>query len=60
MEERLKLSRDSTKEEVEAMQYRHIVGSLSYLVHTRLDLAFTIGYVSRLMQRLVTEHQQAV
>jgi len=42
------------------MQYRHIVGSLSYLVHTRLDLAFTIGYVSRLMQRLVTEHQQAV
>ena len=31
MEERLKLSRDSTTDEV---QYRHLVGSLRYLAHT--------------------------
>jgi hypothetical protein len=33
MEERLKLSRDSTMEEVDAMQYRRLVGSLRYLAH---------------------------
>jgi hypothetical protein len=59
MEERLKLSRDSTTE-VDAMQYRLLVGSLRYLAHKRPDLAFSVGYVSRFMQRLTTEHQQAV
>jgi hypothetical protein len=60
MEERLKLSRDSTTEEVDATQYRRLVGSLRYLVHTRPDLAFSVSYVSRFMQRPMTEHQQAV
>jgi hypothetical protein len=60
MEERLKLSCDSTTEEVDAMQYRRLVGSLRYLTHTRPDLAFFVGYVSRFMQRPTTEHQQAV
>ena len=59
MEERLKLSRDSTTE-VDATQYRRCVGSLRYLTHTRPDLAFSVGYVSRFMQRPTTEHQQAV
>jgi hypothetical protein len=60
MEERLKLSHDNTTEEVEAMQYRGLVGSLRYLSHTQPDLAFSIGYISRLMQRSTTEHQQAM
>jgi hypothetical protein len=60
MDERLKLSRDSTTEEVDATQYRRLVGSLRYLAHTRSDLAFSVGYVSRFMQRPITEHQQAV
>ncbi|KAK8455413.1 hypothetical protein SEVIR_4G172726v4 [Setaria viridis] len=60
MEKRLKLSRDSTTEEVDATQYQHLVGSLRYLVHTRPNLAFSIGYVSWFMQRPTTEHQQAV
>jgi hypothetical protein len=34
MEERLKLSRDSTIEEVDATQYQNLVGSLRYLIHT--------------------------
>jgi hypothetical protein len=34
MEERLKLSHDSTTEEVDATQYRWLVGSLRYLNHT--------------------------
>jgi hypothetical protein len=60
MEERLKLSHDSTAEEVDAMQYRCLVGSLRYLAHTQPDLAFSVGYVSRFMQRPTTEHQQAM
>jgi hypothetical protein len=60
MEKRLKLSRDSTAKDIDAMQYRRVVGSLHYLIHTRSDLAFAVGYVSRFMQRPTTEHQQAV
>jgi hypothetical protein len=60
MEERLKLSRDSTTEEVDATQYRRLVGSLRYLAHTRPGLAFSVSYISRFMQRPTTEHQQAV
>jgi hypothetical protein len=59
MEERLKLNRDSTTE-VDATQYRRLVGSLRYLVHTRPDLAYSVGYVSRFLQRPTTEHEQAV
>jgi hypothetical protein len=60
MEEKLKLSRDSTTEEVDATRYRRLVGSLRNLTHTRVDLAFSVDYVSRFMQRPTTEHQQAV
>jgi hypothetical protein len=49
MEERLKLSCDSTTEEVDATQYRRLVGSLHYLTHTRPDLVFSVGYVSRFL-----------
>jgi hypothetical protein len=50
MEKRLKLSCDSTMEEVDTTQYRRLVGSLCYLTHTRSDLAFSAGYVNRFMQ----------
>lgn len=46
--------------EVDATQYRHIVGSLRYLVYTRADLEFAVGYVSWFMQRPMAEHEQAV
>jgi hypothetical protein len=60
LEERLKLSCDNTTEEVDATQYRCLVGILRYLTHTRPDLTFSVGYVSRFMQQPTTEHQQAV
>ena len=59
-EERLKLSRDSTVVEVDVTQYRRIIGSPRYLVHTWADLAFSVGYVSRFMERLMEEHMAAV
>jgi hypothetical protein len=60
MEERLKLSRKSTASEVDATHYRRLVGSLRYLVHTRPDLAFAVGFVSRFMEHPTEEHLQAV
>jgi hypothetical protein len=36
---------------VDATAYQSIVGSLSYLVITRPDLAFDVGYVSRFLQK---------
>lgn len=60
MEERLKLSRESTAHEIDATTYRRIIGSLRYLIHTRPDLAFLVGYVSRFMERHTVEHMDAV
>jgi hypothetical protein len=60
MEERLRLSRDSTAEEVGATKYRRIVGSLRYLVHIRPDLAYAVGYAIRFLERPTEEHLQAV
>jgi len=60
MEEKLRLSRESKAEEVDPTHYRRLVGSLRYLVHTRPDLAFAVGFLSRFMQRPTAEHLQAV
>ncbi|XP_066323941.1 secreted RxLR effector protein 161-like [Miscanthus floridulus] len=60
MEPRLKLSKASTTPIVDAIAYRSIVGSLRYLVNTRPDLAFSVGYVSRFMEKPTTEHLVAV
>ena len=60
MEERLKLTKDSTAAKVDATLYRSIVGGLRYLVHTRLEIAFVVGYVSRFMEDPREDHWAAV
>jgi hypothetical protein len=60
MEPRLKLSKASSAPGVDPTAYRSIVGSLRYLVNTRPDLAFSVGYVSRFMESPTTEHIGAV
>ena len=60
MEERLKLSKHNTVAKVDAMRYRSIVGGLHYLTHTRPDIAFTVGYVSRFMEDPREDHWSTV
>ena len=60
MESRLKLSKSSADPAVDATEYRKIVGALRYLVNTRPDLAYAVGYVSRFMEKPTVEHLIAV
>jgi hypothetical protein len=60
MEPRLKLLKESTAPPVDATAYRSIVGGLRYLLHTRPDISFSLGYVSRFMEAPTEEHQAAV
>jgi hypothetical protein len=60
MEPRFKLSKASTAQATVATDYRNIVGSLRYLVHTRPDLTYSIVFVSRFMEASTEEHLAAV
>jgi hypothetical protein len=60
MEPRLKLSKESKSEPVDSTEYKSVVGSLTYLLHTRPDLNFSVGYVSRYLEKPTKEHMMAV
>jgi hypothetical protein len=54
------LSKSSTAPAVDPTKYWRIVGALHYLVNTRPDLAYVVGYVSRFMENPTIEHLLAV
>ena len=60
MESRLKLSKSSAHPAVDATEYRKIVGALRYLVNTRPDLAYAVGYVARFIEKPTIEHLVAI
>jgi hypothetical protein len=60
MEHHLKLSKKSSAPEVYATEYHGIIGCLRYLVQTRPDITFVIGYISHFMECPSTEHLNAV
>jgi hypothetical protein len=60
MEPRLKLSKDRKAPATDATFYRSVVGCLRYLVHTRPDISFAVGYVSRFMEAPTTERLATV
>jgi hypothetical protein len=60
MEPKMKLSKENASPLVDATFYRSLVGSLRYLINTRPDLAFSIGYVSRFMQEPHADHLAVV
>lgn len=53
---RLKLSAKSIMLEVDAMMYHSMVGNIRYLVPTRPDVAFAMGYVSKFIEKPWQEH----
>jgi hypothetical protein len=55
-----KLSKISSNPPVDTTTYQSIVGSLRYLVHTKPDLAYSVGIVSRFMENPTTKHMSAV
>ncbi|XP_066382005.1 secreted RxLR effector protein 161-like [Miscanthus floridulus] len=60
MKEWLKLTKVSTAAKVDATLYRSIIGGLRYLDHTRPDIAFVVGYVSRFMEDPREDHWATV
>ncbi|GKC85148.1 uncharacterized mitochondrial protein-like protein [Tanacetum coccineum] len=60
MEKDLKLSKAEDEPEVKATQYQKVVGSLRYLLHTRPDLTYSVGVVSRYMQSPRESHARAI
>lgn len=60
MDPKLKLEKDEDGEPIDPTQFRRIVGSLRYLTHTRPDLSFSVGLISRHMQKPTSLHQSAL
>lgn len=54
-----KLSKDEDGTPVDATGYRRLVGCLRYLLHTRPDLSYSVGIVSRYMQSPMESHGAA-
>ncbi|CAA6675838.1 unnamed protein product [Spirodela intermedia] len=56
LEARFKFSEGSKSQSVDSIKFRSIIGSLRYLIHTRPDLTYSLGYLSRCMEAPTTEH----
>lgn len=44
---------------VNASEFKSLIGGLRYLVHTRPDLAYSVGMISRFMEKPTVLHQNA-
>ncbi|KAK1434246.1 hypothetical protein QVD17_11166 [Tagetes erecta] len=60
MEPGLKLSKEDSGSYTDPTEYRKIIGSLRYLTHSRPDLSYAVGYMSRFMQKPTYTHSQAL
>ena len=60
MEPNTQLVKDDHGKSVNLTEFKSIVGGLRYLVHTRPNIAYSVGIVSRFMERPTTLHLNAV
>ena len=51
-----KLQVEDGTEQIDATSFRSLVGGLIYLSHTRLDISFSVGVVSRFMSKPSKQH----
>lgn len=60
MDPKLVLTKDPEGSAVNSMEYKSLVGDLRYLVHTRPDIAFSVGVGSRYMEGPTVLHLNVV
>ena len=60
MEFGLKLSKAETEQSVDEKEYRRSIGCLRYLLHTRPDLSYSVGLLSRYMHCPKVSHAAAL
>jgi hypothetical protein len=60
LEARLKLRKQITQPLVDDTAYQSIIGSLRYLVNTRPDFTFAVGYVSHFLEEPREDHLATV
>lgn len=60
MDAGLKLAKFENEKDIDAMSYRRIIGCFRYLLHTRPDLSYCIGVLSRYMVSPKESHGSAV
>ncbi|XP_074356145.1 secreted RxLR effector protein 161-like [Apium graveolens] len=60
MDSKDQLHKDEQGTTVDSTRFKSMVGGLRYLVHTRPDIAYVVGVVSRYMERPTEMHQDAV
>ena len=57
MDAGLKINKSEDEEGVDERDYRRNIGCLRYLIHTRVDLAFSVGVLSRCMHNPKSSHK---
>nr|GEY53489.1 hypothetical protein [Tanacetum cinerariifolium] len=60
MEPKLELTKYEAGDPVDPTEFRSIVGALRYLTHTRPDISYAVGLVSRFMEKPTSQHLKAV
>lgn len=59
MDPKVSINKDEDGKLVEVTQFKSLVGGLRYLVHTRPDIAFSVGIISYFMEKPTTIHLNA-
>lgn len=60
MDAGLKLSKSQEEGNMDEKNYRRIFGCLRYLLHTRLDLSYSVGVLSMYMHKPTESHYAAL
>ena len=60
MDSAVKLSKSESEKSIDATSYRRNIGCLRYLLHTRPDLSYCVGVLSRYMQDPKESHGAAM
>ena len=60
LEARAQFTSEEGRSTVNSTAYRSLIGSLRYLTHTRPDLLFSVGLLSRFMEKPTQEHFNGV